>query len=190
MGTVNRSFSKFSRNDLETGKVLVQVPTAPKMSARRLFATAGTLLMGLVLCYCALFYIPAFFSKDRIISLSTHEDVLANLKGNEIKAGWFTPYLDLLRVKRGYLKSGQIIEAEYVISDKAEFKISVTRCAPLVIIEIFACRPIETIEHIQKDTTRGRLKIQAPANGFYYVSEAVSDTTEKGLTYSVVWRRR
>jgi hypothetical protein len=189
MGLANRRVMKFAQHDWEVSGEYEPEVEKFSMSPRRLLTTAISLFLGLALCYCSLFYLPAYFEDNRVFQASSHKDLEPSLSGEPIKAGWFTPYLDLLRVKRGYFKAGQIIEAEYVLSKENDFVISVTRCASRPIIEIFSCKPLETIEYVQSDTMRGKLRIQAPSNGFYNVTEFSRGEQPSDLKYAVLWRR-
>ncbi len=189
MGVTNRSFVGFSQQDWGQIDDYVAEDEKVGMSPRRLLLSTLSLTLGIGLCYCSLFYLPAYFKENRVFQVSTNTDLEPSLRGEPVRAGWFTPYLDLLRVKRGYFKAGQIIEAEYVLSKEDDFVITLTRCASRPILEIFSCKPVETVEYIQSDTMRGKLRIQAPNSGFYNVSEYSTAEQPNDLKYAVLWKR-
>lgn len=189
MGVTNRSFVGFSQQDWGQIDDYVAEDKKVRMSPRRILVSSLSLILGIGLCYCSLFYLPAYFKDSRVFQVSTDKDLEPSLRGEPVRAGWFTPYLDLLRVKRGYFKAGQIIEAEYVLSKEDDFVIALTRCASRPIIEIFSCKPVETVEYVQSDTMRGKLRIQARSSGFYNVSEYSTAEQPNDLKYAVLWKR-
>lgn len=161
------------------------------MSNMRLFASAAALLLGIFLSYCSLFYLPAFASDSQILRMSSEAKVTPQLGHmRSKKGGWFTPYLDLLRMKRGYMVEGSEIEAIFAVSQPAQMTFAVTQCKKTPVVEVFKCNPINdsrvTVE--KKHTGLVRFTIEEP--GFYYVTESIKSISGDPAEYSVIWRRK
>lgn len=176
------------RADLQ--QFIVDGASRRSMSNMRLLATAGTLLFSLFMVYCSLFYLPAFASDSMILRLSTEEKVSPAIAPANANDGWLSPYLDLLRQRRGYIKLGATIEAVYVLSEPGDVTFQITRCDGPRIVEIFQCKPVETFTVEYKSRLQGVVDYRVPAGGFYQVKEVITSNSGEEIDYDVIWRRK
>ena len=161
------------------------------MSNKRLFASAFALFLGLFLSYCSLFYLPAFASDSQILRLSSADKVSPKFGyGEKRKDGWFTPYLDLLRMQRGYMSAGSKVEALFVTSDPANVTFAVTRCKSAPIIEIFSCTPVDDSRVTVESRNNGLVSFTIDESGFYHVTEAIHTDPDTYIDFNVIWRRK
>lgn len=161
------------------------------MSNKRLVASAMSLLLGIFLSYCSLFYLPAFASDSQILRLSSAEKISPKITfGASRKDGWFTPYFDLLRMQRGYMSAGSTVQALFVVSEPAELTFAVTRCKKLPIIEIFSCTPVDDSRVTVEGKESGLVSFTVDQSGFYHVTESVRSRPGGYADYNVIWRRK
>ncbi|WP_026147874.1 hypothetical protein [Robiginitomaculum antarcticum] len=167
--------------------------SAPKrsMSNGRLIASTLAIMLGIFLSYCSLFYLPAFAVDSKILRMSSESKVTPQISyETQNKSGWFTPYLDLLRVQRGYMHNGSHVEAVFVVSEPSEMTFIVTQCQRVVLMEIFKCTPIDQSEVKVQRKNSGIVSFTIPNAGFYYVSESIQSVSGAPAEYSVIWRRK
>ena len=194
----SRNFSKFSRQALDFAPNSDFISAEPTMTRSRLVSTVASILTGLGAFYCSLFYLPAYLNQSDVVRISSYQRVSASLKENDqgTPVNWYTPYIDLLRARRGFFRAGQTIEVEYVLSGPDNLNIEIKRCAGPIIYEIFRCHVIDQINHTENESSQGRLLIKAPSTGFYRMTENVTEKTASSkasntsIQYSVIWRRK
>lgn len=207
-----RNFSGFSSKVINHHTTAEFLSTEPTLSRARLIGSAASLITGLFVFYCSLFYLPAYLNQDDIVRISSHNRVSPSLERTGTPVNWYTPYIDLLRLRRGFFRQGQTIEVEYLLSQPSTLQIEIKRCGGPLIYEIFKCHVVDQISHSESESLQGRLMVKAPVTGFYRMSDNVvagADTTIQGeadlpdklssnptlrlsapLEYSVVWRRK
>ncbi len=159
-------------------------------TAEVVLRSSFTIIAVLSILYCSLFYIPGFINQSQIVRFSSEAKVEPNENFDVTPVKWHSPYLDLLRLRRGYFKSGQTLEIDYILSERAELLIQVKRCKGPAIIEIFYCNVDETIEHTQPSSVKGKLTMSVDRSGFYRMKEFVQTTDGQNVGYSAVWRRK
>lgn len=160
-----------------------------KLGLPRTVFSAFSLILGGGLCYIALHYIPAYLSVHKLLALSTPTEAAAiNLKSKNSAFGILTPYVDSLRMRRTYLRSGQAIRAQYVIPEGAELELTIRYCKPDFVREIFDCEVIgEKTETIRSGTV-GTQKFMFQNTGFYTFHNKITMADNEG-EYRVIWSR-
>ena len=173
------------------GSALGEQAKKRSMSNKRLFASALALFLGIFLSYCSLFYGPAFVSDSQILRLSSADKVSPKFGyGETRKDGWFTPYLDLLRMQRGYMSAGSKVEALFIASEPANVTFAVTRCKTLPVIEIFSCTPVDDSRVTVEGKDNGLVSFTIEQSGFYHVTESVRAESDSYVDFNVIWRRK
>lgn len=179
-----------SVTQLTKGMTFIASPKR-SMSNSRLIASTLAIFLGLFLSYCSLFYIPAFTTDSKILRMSSEDKILPQISyTTKRKDGWFTPYLDLLRVQRGYMHKGSKVQAVFVVSEPAEMTFQVTRCKRIPLLEIFKCTPVDQSEIKIQRKSSGLVSFTIPNPGFYYVTESIQSISGAPAEYSVIWRRQ
>lgn len=190
----NRHFGKYSRKHIE------EIAAAEKFnsglpSPSKILISSFAILASLSMFYCSLFYIPAYMGSSdvaRYFSNLEHEPSLDPKVDKEVvnEVKWYSPYMDLLRLRRGYFKANQVLNVQYLLSEHGTLQLDINRCGGPVIIEIFHCAVVDSISLTQADSKKGDLSLSISKNGFYRISETALDKNGKKLSYSIIWRRR
>ena len=187
---VNRQFGGFSRQVHLESQVRTFVSTKPTMKKTRLVGTALSLFLGLAAFYFSLFYLPAYVNQSSIARVTSHERVSPSLDVLGTPVQWYSPYIDLLRLRRGYFHGGQTIEVKYILADHSQLTLKAQRCRGPIIIEIFKCDVANEIVHVETEHKQGKIFLTLPDAGFYRLSESVIKPDGRLGGYSIVWRRR
>ena len=159
------------------------------MSNTRFLGTFASLFLGLVLIYSSIFYVPAFLDVQKVMGVSTET---VKLPRPETQSSKLETYVNLFKVRRGYLRRGQALTLEYDLSPGMTMTASISRCSAPPVIEVFYCRNIEG-EHIKiNGDIPGKRNFIMRKPGFYYFDEVI--TQKKGFNhddaYQVFWSRR
>jgi hypothetical protein len=168
----------------DTARILTQ----RKMTKRKLVLTAASLLLGLFLCYAALFYLPAYSSKTRILRIAT-QDFAALEAGPVAENTIIEPYFDFLVTNRGYVRAGQEITASYRLGEGTHLQLIMEQCSGLVIVEIFSCKMINQEFSNIGERPIGEIGFIVEENGFYKFKEVVLQETTALPSFSVQWTR-
>jgi len=96
---VNRQFGGFSRQVHLESQVRTFVSTKPTMKKTRFVGTALSLFLGLAAFYFSLFYLPAYVNQSSIARVTSHERVSPSLDVLGTPVQWYSPYIDLLRLR-------------------------------------------------------------------------------------------
>jgi len=167
---VNRQFGDFSRKVHLENQVRTFVSTEPTMKKSRLVGTATSLFLGLATSYFSLFYIPAYLNQTDIARITSHNKVKPSLDNLGTPVRWYSPYIDLLRLRRGFFNGGQTVEASYILAERGKLTLKAQRCGGPAIVEIFKCNVREEIVHIEGESLQGKIFITLPSTGFYRLS--------------------
>jgi hypothetical protein len=157
------------------------------MGLGRTFGTAFSLILGGALCYVSLHYIPAFFNPKKIIGVTNATQSVSSVeaqKNNFI----LSAYVDAFSLKRTYLREGQSIQASYDLPLGMDIELSIRRCKPVVIVEVFKCDNVgEKIVLIQNDRT-GTQQFKFQGKGFYMFDERIIRQSGDD-EFRVIWSR-
>lgn len=150
------------------------------MSNSRLVSTALTWTFAIAAIYCSLFYVPAFYDFKTGFGLSSKAPQVQS-----VDRKFYSPAIDLLKQKQGFVMSGQAIEAHYKIDGNVSGNLSVYACLSPVIIEIFKCDPV-IIKEIPLKKSSGKVSVRVNQNDFYGYMITLKDET---ADYHLAWRR-
>jgi hypothetical protein len=157
------------------------------MGLGRTFGTAFSLILGGAMCYVSLHYIPAFFNPKKIIGVTNATQSVSSVeaqKNNFI----LSAYVDAFSLKRTYLREGQSIQASYDLPLGMDIELSIRRCKPVVIVEVFKCDNVgEKIVLIQNDRT-GTQQFKFQGKGFYMFDERIIRQSGDD-EFRVIWSR-
>jgi len=155
----------------------------------RTFGSAVSLLIGGFMCYVALHYIPAYLGTHKILAMSNINDSASRLVDDGSQKSKMMRYLDLFKIKRAYLRSGQSIQVQYALPEGAVMDIYIKRCRPALILEIFDCQVVsEKTAQIVNDKV-GTQRFMFQDKGFYLFDERVTLKDGTPQKYRVVWSR-
>jgi len=158
------------------------------MGIGRTFGSATTLIIGGAMCYVALHYIPAYLGLNKVLSFSDL-DTSASVAAESSQWATLSSYADAFRIKRTYLRPGQTIQAQYALPEGATLELSIQRCRPAFILEIFKCQPINEQTALVKNDKLGTQRFRFPEAGFYRFEEKVTLAPNNAKNYRVVWSR-
>ncbi len=150
------------------------------MSNWRLLGTAASWILGIAAIYCSLFYLPAFYDYRKAFGISS-----ATPQINVTERNMLSPYMDLLKQNKTFLRSGQAMEASYKIESSARGKLLFFKCQSPLVIEVFKCDPV-IVKEFPLNKSSGKFAIQVNQNDFYGFTLALNDSEAK---YAVAWRR-
>ena len=162
------------------------------MSNRRLIGSALSWILGLFIVYCAIFYVPAFVNLRSTMDVAGLKPKTAVLPAANEKPGVLTPYLRLLNARRGFFRSGQILQVDYALSPGTELTLTIRKCEAPVIVEIFTCNSVQDQTIRISKPREGSQMFRVSEAGFYYYSETTRnlDGSEDEKPHVVLWRRR
>lgn len=156
------------------------------MTNSRLYSTAFILFGAIFLCYTSLFYIPAAINKKMILGTSTSLDNFRDLK-TDPDAPWYTPAVNLLRLKRGYFKAGSHIRAAYNSTPGTKITLYYSQCSGLPVMEVYSCPP-GLAHKFETEGHQGYVEIPVHKNGFYFFSQRVEYKDDIG-DFIILWGR-
>ena len=165
-----------------------RILTQRKVTNRKVVLMATLLLLGLFLCYAALFYLPAYSSKTRILRIATQD--LAALETRPVAGNTIIePRFDFLITNRGYVRAGQEITASYHLGEGTQLQLIMEQCSGLVIIEIFSCKTSNQEFANIGDRPVGEIGFIVEENGFYKFKEVIAPDTTTVPSFVVQWTR-
>ena len=162
------------------------------MSNRRLIGSTLSWIFGLFLAYCAMFYVPAFIDLRGALDVAGIKQKTAALPQAGEKSGVLTPYKNLLNARRGFFRSGQILQVDYALSPGTELTLTIRKCTAPVIVEIFKCTSVQDQTVRINNPREGSQMFRVSDAGFYYYSEVTRnlDGSDGEKPFVVLWRRR
>ena len=163
-------------------------PKRRTMSDRRLLGTAAALLIGISLSYISLFYLPSLMSNRSVLAVSTQNQTLPKIDYTKNRTV-FSPFFDLFKVQRGYLRAGQRLQVDYNIPTGHSAIINVKSCKGVYLLEALSCTPVLISSTEVMGPKRGVNRFTAPQNGFYIYQSQIVKGDKKDAPYSVIWRR-
>ena len=160
------------------------------MSNSRLAGTFLSLIFGLGICYSSFFYVPAYFDSEQVLGGASHETVTLD-DGEKDTRGMFTAYLDVFKLRRGYIKAGQTLRVDYTLSADTALDLVIKHCKAPVIVEVFYCQSTSDQSVQVEQTGKGYKTFLMRQPGFYYLDQNVKnlDGTDAVKPYEVVWSR-
>ena len=159
------------------------------MSNSRLGNTILTWIAAIVLCYTSLFYIPSLLNINMILGTSTSMDS-KNEINTDPNAPWYTPAVNLLRLKRGYFQAGSHIKVAYNSTAGTNITLVYSQCSGIPILEVYSC-PQGPVHKVVVDGHQGAVNIPVHKSGFYMFSQIVEyekDLNETGK-FAILWGR-
>ncbi len=157
------------------------------MGLGRTLGSAVSLIIGGTMCYVSLHYIPAFFNPKKIIGISNATQSVNSVKAE--KEGFILgAYLDAFSLKRTYLRDGQTIQASYDLPDGMDIELSIKRCRPIMIVEVFKCENVGEKTVLITNDRSGTQQFKFQGKGFYMFDERIVRKTS-GESFRVVWSR-
>lgn len=160
------------------------------MSNSRLAGTFLSLMFGLGICYTSFFYVPAYFDSEQVLGGASHETTTAADAEKDTR-GTLAAYLDVFKLRRGYIKAGQTLRVDYNLSVGTSLDLVIKHCKAPVIVEVFYCQS-SSDQHIQVEQSgKGFKTFLMRQPGFYYLDQTVTnlDGSEAVKPYEVVWSR-
>lgn len=158
------------------------------MSKKRFVATFISLMLGAVLMYSSVFYVPAYLDSRGLMGISTQDSKFPKMAE---EPGTVNTFKNILKMRRSYLYEGQGIVLNYNMSGRAAINAVIGQCEAPPIIEVFHCR--KTNEQRFKIVTgaQGRKSFAIKKTGFYYFDDFVTNTdgSPTDITYHIEWTR-
>ncbi|MEE9271977.1 MAG: hypothetical protein V3U57_01710 [Robiginitomaculum sp.] len=169
-----------------------------KQLFRRMYKTVGILFLSSFLVYCSLFYIGAFFDAGKIIGVSQEQRAQSTqYKIKQLmpthKRTIASPFFDLFKTNRIYLRKGQSILATYSLPQGASITLTIEQCKSTPVVEIFSCKFSGKKKTVIHNKTAGHIRFTVSGPGFYYFNSDVSTSAQIPLElhkdYQVIWQR-
>ena len=177
----------FSSNTLrlhEGGKIFT-------LNYRWIFSSAISILIGIFTMYTSMHYLTAFVSPQQLLWSSNNNSAANQMENGSI--GFVDKIIDSFTRDQAYFRSGKRLAAHYVIPEGKSVELSIIRCQPVLIVEVFNCTP-GNIQKIMLNKTRTGVETYRLQQGGFYVYQArllntdgTTATDESG--YRLVWRR-
>jgi len=177
-------------NDVEyANKHIRRKSSKEAMGIGRAILSGLSLSFGGMMCYVSLHYFPAYVQTHKILSSPSIDTSAARLKNKGPIRKVIGPYIDMFSMQRTYLRSGQEIQAQFVLPEGAKLELEIQQCRRKVIFEIFQCDVISRKDSIVTNETNGAASFQFRDNGFYHFNHKVTFAKETPANHQVVWVR-
>jgi len=141
-----------------------------------------------VICYTAMHYIPAFINTSKLLSIS-NINISAQRLSAKADKHTISRYLDVIKIKRAYLRGGQNIMAQYALPDNSRLELEIVKCRRSLFFEVFKCVPEGKQNIVINDKTVGSQKFSIGHPGFYEFRNVVVQANNKTDDYKILWRR-
>lgn len=158
------------------------------MSKKRFVATFASLMLGVILVYSSIFYVPAFLDSRGIMGISTPETKYPQMAEDP---GTISTFGNILKMRRSYLYEGQAIVLNYNMTGRAAITAIIGQCDAPPIIEVFHCRKVDETRFRIVTGAQGRKSFEVKKTGFYYFDDFVTniDGSPADLEYNIKWKR-
>lgn len=161
------------------------------LNYRWIFGSAFSILFGIVTLYTSVHYFTAYFSPQQYLW-----DTRGNSAANQMEGGEFGVVDHLLNSfsrQQAYIRSGKGLAVHYVLPEGKSIELTVTRCQPVLIVEVFNCTAADKKTFTLAGQHKGVERYIFGKAGFYiYNSELLNADGTRSATdkdYHLVWRR-
>jgi len=159
-----------------------------RLSLKRRLGSVVALSLSGVICYTAMHYIPAFINTSKLLSIS-NINISAQRLSAKADKHTISRYLDVIKIKRAYLRGGQNIMAQYALPDNSRLELEIVKCRRSLFFEVFKCVPEGKQNIVINDKTVGSQKFSIGHPGFYEFRNVVVQANNKTDDYKILWRR-
>lgn len=160
------------------------------LGLKRAVGTGLSIILGGIMCYAILHYIPAFVKPPKIISVADFNDKALHLK-DESTGFFLKAYIDAFNINRAYLRKGQTVEAQYLIPEGNTLTLTIQQCKAIPIIEVFKCDDIGNRNVTIENSQSGLRTFTFNHDGFYKFGEILDgNLPENDKKRYVIWSRR
>lgn len=161
-----------------------------KMGLIRTIFSGLSLLLGGIMIYVAMHYIPAFVQPQKILKFASGDATALKTYDFDRKSKvheLFGPYIQLFHLDRAYMKPGQSINIKYDLPKGAYAKLDIVQCRRAWVVEIFQC---DVVSRFSSKTKRqsGVESFALKQGGFYYFKHDVVGVPE-GEPFRIIWQR-
>lgn len=176
----------------KSGRARFNAHLYPKrsMSNSSILLKAITLFAGMMLAYASIFYVPSLINFGKILGISNIETKHAVEEKAKGRRSFITYYADLMKIRRGYFRTGQEIHIDYAISPGNAIRFVIYQCKSPPIIEVFHCDKF-VYHEIKPSNTRGYSDFVIKEPGFYYFDEFITDKSGQpsDMPFVAMWSR-
>lgn len=179
--------NKFSSNTLrlhEGGKIFT-------LNYRWIFGSAISVVFGIFALYTSVHYLTAYFSPQQYLWDSRGNSAANQMEGGEF--GIVDHVINSFAREKAYIRGGKGLAVHYVLPEGKSIELIVTRCQPMLIVEVFNCTVAEQKKFTLKGQRKGVERYRFSKPGFYvYQSQLLNadgTVSMKDKDYRVVWRR-
>ena len=156
--------------------------------ARAIFSGLS-LSFGVIMCYIAMHYVPAYVQTHKIISSTNIDTSPKRLENKGPIRKIFGPYIDAFSLQRTYLRKDQEIQAQFILPKGATLDLSISQCRRMFAIEILKCDVVMQHDVKVSNELIGTKAFQFPGKGFYHFNHKVTFANNTPADYKVVWTR-
>ena len=161
------------------------------LNYRWILSSAISIVVGLFTMYTSMHYLTAFFSPQQVLWSSDSNSAANQMENGSI--GFIDKIVDSFTRDQAYFRNGKRLAAHYVIPEGKSVELTIVRCQPVLIVEVFKCTPGD-VQTITLNTNRTGVETYRLNHGGFYVYQSrlldkngATATDKSG--YRVVWRR-
>jgi len=144
------------------------------MSNTKLAVTAFVWMFAIIMVYSSFFYAPAYYDFKNAFGIANTKSINTKSAPKSI----ISPYIDLMKQNRAFLKKGQGMEVVYAFSPGVKAELVLYKCQSPVVVEVFKCNPV-VINSKRMRRRKGRHIVKVKDSGFYAFDVVVSDKEKK-----------
>ncbi len=164
-----------------------------KIGYARAVFTACSILIGAVMYYIALHYVPALSNPRDVLKFATESKSLPpkqaefDFEESRPMGNRLNVFYKLFTLDRAYMRAGETIEIRYDLPEQTTVNLDILQCRRVWAIEIFKCTPLNQFG-TKKGPGRGMAEFKLDTGGFYHFRHEVSNL-KAGDSYHLLWQR-
>ena len=137
--------------------------------------------------YVLYHYVPAFVNLKPILTQTTSQAGAQSQIDNRKALGAIAPLRDQFKMRKAYVRKGQILQAQYILPAGANASITIKQCKRMIFIEAFNCRNVQDQTVDLSGQTSGTRRFQVAESAMYVLESRVE--TDADQAFDITWRR-
>jgi len=148
---------------------------------------AMRLILLLMTLYALYHYVPAFVNLKPVLTQTTTQAGALTQVENRKTLGAIAPLRDQFKMRKAYVRKGQILQAQYILPADASASITIKQCKRMIFIEAFNCKRVQDQTVDLSGQTSGTRRFQVAESAMYVLESRVE--TEADQRFDITWRR-
>ena len=144
-------------------------------------------ILLLMTLYALYHYVPAFVNLKPILTQTTAHSGAQSQIDSRKALGAIAPLRDQFKMRKAYVRKGQILQAQYILPAGANASITIKQCKRMIFIEAFNCKRVQDQTVDLSGQTSGTRRFQVAESAMYVLESRVE--AEADQAFDITWRR-